>query len=182
MTDKKSGRVVRSPQRRRFLRTALGGAVLFAGGPLAFAAADEAEVVAIVEDLAALQQEQARTLLTVARTLFPHDFLGDSFYAHAVKQLDDMASRDPARATIIRDGLAQLPGNFIDLDTRGREAALGALNAGAFFKLTRRTTVSAVYRNPAVWEHFGYPGPSVAFGGWVNRELVDIDWLPEVTS
>lgn len=171
-----------SAGRRRFLKTALGSAVVFAGTPLAFATADATEVAAIFEDLKVLSTPQADALLKVARSLFPHDFLGDSFYAHAAKKLDQAAATDKQRAQMITDGLKQLPADFRSLQTGRREAMLNAISDTAFFKFVRRTTIGAVYGNPEVWKHFGYPGPSAVFGGWVNRDLVDIDWLPQVSS
>jgi hypothetical protein len=150
--------------------------------PLRLALADGAGVQASLNDLSGLRPGEGRTLLEVARTLFPHAFLDHTVYAGAVRQMDAVSSKDASQADHIRSGLQQLPDNFIDLDQRGREAALGDLSDTAFFKLARRTTINAVYRDPEVWRRFGYPGPSLEFGGWVNRELVDIDWLPEVDS
>lgn len=180
--EKKTKCTAASPGRRRFLRTAAGGTAIFAGGAIQFALADAGEVAAVFDELSVLQRNEARSLLMLARTLFPHEFLGDSYYAQAVKQLDSAAAADAARADVIRSGLRQLPQNFVELDTRAREQAVAALDGQPFFKLARRTTVSAVYGNPEVWTFFGYPGPSLPFGGWVNRELVDIDWLPAVES
>ncbi len=182
MSDMKSNRLVFARDRRRFLMTALGSSVFAASAGWRFATAASGELSKRLEELSVLRADEARVLLQLARTLFPHEFLDDGYYAQAVKQLDSMASRDASRARLIKDGLRQLPDNFIDLEQSARETALTELQHDAFFKLARRATVSAVYRDPDVWPHFGYPGPSLAFGGWVTRELVDIDWLPAVKT
>ena len=166
--------------RRRFLLSAAGVSLYVAGGHR-FAVADAEVVETIFAELKNLKRGDAQTLLCVARTLFPHEFLGDSFYAHAVANMDQAASAD-AKCELISDGLRQLPDDFTELDVASREAALGKIVDSPFFRFTRRSAVAAIYGNPEVWQRFGYPGPSLPFGGWVNRELVDIDWLPEVTQ
>ena len=47
------------------------------------------------------------------------------------------------------------------------------------FDLIKATTVVALYDNPLVWKAFGYEGPSVHLGGYVNRGFDDLDWLPD---
>jgi len=169
-------------RRRRFLQAAAGGTMFAACPPLRLAFADGPGGQVSFDDLSVLRPGEGKILLEVARTLFPHDFLDDTVYAAAVRQMDSLSSNDEPQADQIRTGLDQLPKNFVDLDQRGREGALGDLTGTPFFKLARRTTINAVYRDPEIWGYFGYPGPSLEFGGWINRELVDIDWLPEVDA
>lgn len=166
-----------SPARRRFLATATVAA-LASTVPLRTLAVSQAAASPALE---VFNPVQYRTLLAVARTLFPHDFLDDRFYADAVAGMDAAAS-EPARASAFEAALAVLPKDFHELDESAREVALDALEDEPFFALARGLTIRAVYTNPEVWPHFGYPGPSLEFGGWVERDLLDIDWLPELSS
>ncbi len=120
---------------------------------------------------------RAAQLLAVCRTLFPHDFLGDDTYAIGAQHIEDKAAADPAAATVIEQALAALPADFSSLDQTARELALRALAKQEFVPLARQSTVAGVYGTPAVWTHFSYPGPSVAFGGYVDRPLVDLPWI-----
>lgn len=165
-----------SPARRRFLAAA-SAAALASSAPFCALAASQTITVPALEVFDATQY---RMLLAIARTLFPHDFLDEHFYAEAVAAMDTAAS-DPARAKAFETALAALPGNFHALDESSREAALDALEDEPFFALARGLTIRAIYANPETWPHFGYPGPSLEFGGWVERNLLDIDWLPELS-
>ena len=49
----------------------------------------------------------------------------------------------------------------------------------SFFESIRAGVRDRFYTHPKVWEHIGYPGSSVEFGGYVDRGFDDIDWLPE---
>src|SRR6187402_191085 len=49
-----------------------------------------------------------KTLLKVARDIYPHDFLGDSYYITAIKPWDGKAAKDPATKVLISDGVARL--------------------------------------------------------------------------
>jgi hypothetical protein len=132
-----------------------------------------------VRGLALFAPEKARILLAVCRTLFPHDFLGDAYYFECVRRIDGRAHRDAAVAAQLAAGLARLPEDFTGMPQHSREAVIQTLVGTPFFKLMRQTTANGLYRTPQVWPHFGYPGPSLEFGGYIDRTLVDIDWLPE---
>src|SRR6516165_9949034 len=49
-----------------------------------------------------------KTLMKMARDIYPHDFLGDSYYITAVKPWDEKAAKDPAVKSLINDGVARL--------------------------------------------------------------------------
>jgi len=166
--------------RRGFLRKALGAvsgtwlALLGAGGLLT--APRQAHAA-----LKSLDADQAKTLLSLVRTLFPHDKLGDEYYAAAVNGIDaDMAgSADLARG--IQVGLASLdqPGGarFADASPAERASAVRAIQDGPFINDVKSKTVVYFYNNPAVWPKFGYQGSSWEQGGYINRGFGDIDWL-----
>src|SRR5215831_20824291 len=60
------------------------------------------------DDAVALTPSTLKTLVKVARDIYPHDFLGDSYYITAVKPWDDKAAKDPAVKSLINDGVARL--------------------------------------------------------------------------
>ena len=161
--------------RRRLLLTGVAGAL--AGSlDLTFKLPAAA---ASPPDLVVYDAPAARTLLAVCRTLFPHDALGDAPYMECVRAIDAAAADAGYRASIDA-ALARLPADFEAADQAARERALSVLrDTPAFGAL--RGTAGKLYRNPTVWPHFDYPGPSLAFGGWVDRKMLDLDWLPAET-
>ena len=62
-------------------------------------------------ETAALKPETMKTLIQMARDIYPHDQLADRYYAIAVKSHDETAAKDPAHKDLIEQGVA-------DLDTR----------------------------------------------------------------
>src|SRR5258708_23601841 len=60
------------------------------------------------DDAAALTPATLKTLVKMARDIYPHDFLGDSYYITAVKPWDGKAAKDPAVKSLSNDGLARL--------------------------------------------------------------------------
>ena len=67
------------------------------------------------DDGVALAPATLKTLVKVARDIYPHDFLGDHYYIVAVKPWDDKAAKDPAVKALISDGV-----NRLDQDARER--------------------------------------------------------------
>src|ERR1700709_15418 len=59
-----------------------------------------------------------KTLVKVARDIYPHDFLADSYYITAVKPWDGKAAKDPAVKAIIENGVQRL-----DQDAKDRHKA-----------------------------------------------------------
>lgn len=151
----------------------------------AVAAAVPAGVPALAADeptaapkLIRLNSEQAQTLLSVTRTLFPHDLLGDRFYWPIVSSID-AAMSDQANERAVTTGLAALGAGFSGLDQAGREVALGKLEGSPFFSLAYTETINGLYTNKELWKLFGYEGSSVEHGGYINRGFDKIGWLPK---
>jgi hypothetical protein len=121
------------------------------------------------------------TTLHVARTLYPHDMLPDAAYENVVDAVEAEARGDDAVRAMIEQAVAELdaPTAFGDLDADARLAAVEGIEGSDYFNLVRATAVVALYDNPAVWEAFGYEGPSVHLGGYVDRGFNDLDWLPD---
>ena len=124
-----------------------------------------------------LSEAARTTALHATRAMFPHDNLPDEAYDKVVRALE----ADPEARSTLESGLSQLDGDgaFADLDADGRQAVLERSQESEVFKLIHATAVVELYDNPLVWKGFGYEGPSVHLGGYVNRGFDDLDWLPD---
>jgi hypothetical protein len=154
-----------SAQRRQLLR---------AGVAVAFVATQGLPALALA---ATPDTARAARLLAVCRTLFPHAFLGEATWLACVARIEERLTVDPAAARSFAEGLAALPAEFASLDQAAREAALAPLVGSPFFKLARQSAAAVVYYAPETWQALRYPGPSAPFGGYIDRPLVELDWL-----
>jgi hypothetical protein len=169
--------------RRRFLESsgqAAAGAALAAsaGGAVALAPQHLLAATRIIST------SQAATLLAMARHLFPHDELGDQYYAAAVAVLDEKSAADPDLAAQLVAGIAKLDGAmglpFIRLSRGNQLKVVESLQGTPFFSTVRAATLGALYTNDVVARHFGYEGSSVEYGGYIERGFNDLGWLPEL--
>jgi hypothetical protein len=167
--------------RRAILKIA-GGAtllplasVLGLAGPIARADASPQTV-----ELKSLDRAQAGLLLSVTRTVFPHDFLADDQYMKIVAALDAKAAADTDVATMMKATLAAFPDDFTVMDEAKREDYLRRLEGSPFFQLVFQETIVGLYGDPAVSTLLGYEGSSVEHGGYLERGFDDISWLPMV--
>jgi hypothetical protein len=140
------------------------------------------------DDAAALSPATLKTLVKVARDIYPHDMLGDSYYITAVEPWDAKAAKDPATKALISDGIARL-----DQDARERHqvpyaevawetdrvALLRGIEQSDFFKKVRGDLIVSLYNQKELWPKFGYEGSSAEYGGYIKRGFSDIDWLPK---
>jgi hypothetical protein len=140
------------------------------------------------DDATTLTPATLKTLAKVARDIYPHDFLVDSYYVTAVKPWDDKAAKDPAVKAMINDGVSRL-----DADARDRHkvpfaevqwendrvALLQGIEQTDFFKKMRGDLVVSLYNQKELWPKFGYEGSSAEHGGYIKRGFADIDWLPK---
>ncbi len=167
--------------RRQFLET--GGRAMAGGVAVSSLARLAVPDRAWAVPLTTLDKPTADVLLRVCRVMFPHDGLGDSYYATCVEGLDAKAAKDSALATQLKDGVAELDGGvagkFLNQDESQQTKALARLNETPFFWAIRGHVVVALFNNPMVWSHFGYEGPSFPYGGYLERGFNDIDWLPK---
>jgi hypothetical protein len=172
--------------RRRFLHTsgvtAVGIGVLQTGAMLI----DPKGAWAL--ELKTLKPETARTLIQMARDLYPHDRLAEARYAKAIAPYDAQAAADAALRQLLTDGAAELDRraaaegarSYADLPDEGRRTAILSAIAGTpFFAKVRGDMISALYNQPEVWASLGYEGPSAEQGGYLHRGFDDIDWLKE---
>ena len=163
--------------RRGFLKvTGVLTGYLAAGSPLALLAPSRAWAL----DLAAFSSEQGATLLTMARTILPHDGLDNAAYAAVVHSADADAARDAAVRKLYSDGIASLGAGFASGSEEQRVAALKKIEPSAFFQQFRVKALSVLYSTPFAYAHFGYEGEAFSKGGYLTRGFNDLRWLPEV--
>jgi hypothetical protein len=167
-----------APSRRVFLRgTGFVAMGLATGGTIIFGP-DYAWALSTTT----IDAHAAQTLLVMARQLFPHDRLGDQYYATVVEAVDKQAASDPATRKLVADGVAQLDGArgmaWTGLSNGARIAVLKSMETSEFFTTMRTMTINNLYTNPLVYRFFGYEGSSVEHGGYINRGFDDIGWLP----
>jgi hypothetical protein len=163
--------------RRNFL--AASGVItglLAAGGPLTLIAPSRAWAL----ELKALTSSQGATLLSVARTIAPHDGLEDAAYAVVVKAMDAAVLADEHTRASILSGLARLGDDFASRPEAARTEALKSVEASEFFGLVRAQTLSNLYSSPIAYAHFGYEGEAFSKGGYLTRGFNELDWLPDV--
>jgi hypothetical protein len=129
----------------------------------------------------ALQPHSMATLIQMARDIYPHDHVGDEYYAIAVKGYDDAEVADTVEAGIAAlDAAAQGKGHADYLSVgweRDRVDILRGMEDSAFFQQVRGGLVTGLYNQKAVWPLFGYEGESYSKGGYINRGFDDITWL-----
>lgn len=159
--------------RRDLLARSVGVAGAFALGGSFIAATDAAWALEVKH----LQPRTMASLVQMARDIYPHDRIGDEFYAIAVKGYDT-AEQAPA----IEAGIAMLDdmsgGSYIDLGWEAdRNAVLKRIEDTDFFQMLRGGLVTGLYNQKDVWPIFGYEGESFSKGGYIDRGFDDIDWL-----
>ena len=173
--------------RRRFLKgglTAVGAYAVAVSGATWLVGPNKAWAVTFD----AFEPELARTLLAMTRALYPHEFLGDVYYAKVVKDLDAQAAGgfdDTAFIDLMREGGTALDdaaeGDFAARAPDKREEILRAVAEShpEFFEAVRSKQVVSLYNQPDVWAEFGYEGPSYPIGGYLYNGFDDISWLPD---
>ena len=133
-------------------------------------------------ELHALGRPTGETLLAFGQTLYPHATLPTAVYALLVKDLDAAAAKDPATASLLREGTASLDtaagGRFATASSAARLAAAKSLEKTPFFALVRSTCITSLYNNEMSFAHFGYQGASWPKGGYLHRGFNDLTWLP----
>jgi hypothetical protein len=140
-------------------------------------------------DATALTPSTMKTLVKVARDIYPHDFLVDSYYITAVKPWDGKAAKDPAVKSLLEDGVRRLDQDAQDRHKvpyaqvaweADRVVLLQGIEQTDFFKKVRSDLVVSLYNQEELWPKFGYEGSSAEHGGYIKRGFNDIDWLPKV--
>ncbi|MDO5641342.1 MAG: Twin-arginine translocation pathway signal [Paracoccus sp. (in: a-proteobacteria)] len=132
-------------------------------------------------EVSTVSPHEMATLLQMARDIYPHDRIGDRFYALAVKGYDT-----PEQQQAVADGIAALDAaaraaGFDSYLATGweadRVAILRSIEDTPFFQTVRGGLVTGLYNQKEVWPIFGYEGESYSEGGYIDRGFDDIDWL-----
>ena len=121
------------------------------------------------------------TLVQMARDIYPHDRVGDEYYAIAVKGYDTEDSKDMVAKGVAKlDDLAKAAGYPNYLETKwedNRVALLKQIENDKFFQTVRGGLVTGLYNQKAIWPIFGYEGESFSKGGYIKNGFDDIAWL-----
>jgi len=134
-------------------------------------------------DVKTLKPQTMKTLILLARDIYPHDRIADRFYAIAVKGHDDKAGKDAAHKALIEGGIAALDKaaggkGYLALGWEDeRVKLLRKIEGTPFFQTVRSGLVVSLYNQQEVWPIFGYEGESYSKGGYIERGFNDIDWL-----
>jgi hypothetical protein len=133
-----------------------------------------------------LTPSQARVLLQFVRDLFPHAQIAETYYAQAIRPLNDEAGTNVSTKKLLASGVEELnrlakapPGKtYADVpDEEVRVAVVKRIEHGPFFAKVYSATVVSFYNQRALWPIFGYQGPSSPKGGYLHRGFNDLDWL-----
>lgn len=140
-------------------------------------------------DATTLTPATLKTLVKVARDIYPHDMLVDGYYITAIKPWDAKAAKDPAIKALLEDGVRRLDQDAQDRHKLAyaqvpweadRVVLLQGIEQTDFFKKLRSDLVVSLYNQEELWPKFGYEGSSAEHGGYIKRGFNDIDWLPKV--
>jgi len=141
------------------------------------------------DDATTLTPATLKTLVKVARDIYPHDFLVDNYYIIAVKPWDAKAAKDPAVKDMLNGGVSRLDQDardrhnvpYVDVPWEAeRVVLLQGIEQTDFFKKIRGDLIVSLYNQKETWPKFGYEGSSAEHGGYIKRGFADIDWLPKV--
>ena len=170
--------------RRTFLRgaaTAAPAAALAAGAGATLSASD-----AWAEGAQVLTPHHLKTLVLMARDIYPHDQLSDQYYRTAILPWDAKAAGSAATRSLLEEGVAVLDAaakskhgkTYLDVGWEDdRVPLLRQIETGEFFKTIRADLVVSLYNQKPLWRKLGYEGASAELGGYLDRGFNDIDWL-----
>ena len=134
-------------------------------------------------DVKGLKPETMKTLILVARDIYPHDKVADRYYAIAMKGYDEKAAGNPQVKAGIEAFVAALDGAAGDGGYVGRAwevdrvAILKNFSADPTFETIRSGLIASLYNQKEIWPIFGYEGESFSKGGYIHRGFDDITWL-----
>ena len=128
-----------------------------------------------------LPPELVEQLVSIYRTMFPHNAVPNEFYEHVVRKLDEKAVQDQDLSCFLSDGVEALNRQsgsaWTGLSEEAKLQALKRVEQTPFFQRLRSDFLVFFYSNPAIWSRFGYEGPSNDQGGYLHRGFNDIDWI-----
>ncbi|NMG74203.1 gluconate 2-dehydrogenase subunit 3 family protein [Aromatoleum diolicum] len=172
--------------RRAFLKHGGGAAIGLAVVPAAGLAATSPPQPTLSASFSNLGQDLGKTLMRMARDIFPHEKLHDKYYAAVVNPYDQKAATDAAFKKLLSDGVNDLNRRsmkrfgktYAEILSEGdRVVILYDIEQSAFFQKLRGDLLYGIYNNKEVWSQFGYEGSSWEKGGYIERGFNNIDWL-----
>ena len=162
--------------RRRFLVAAIAYSGLISSGM-------GAALLRASSAWAQAANDNADELTRMARLLFPHDGIADAVYAKVIDSILSDAANDASMMEMLKQAVAALNaaqnGDWFDIGADDQIKSMMLVENEPFFAAIQSGVRARFYNHPKVWEHIGYPGSSVEYGGYVDRGFNDIDWLPE---
>lgn len=121
-------------------------------------------------------------LVRIARHLYPHKALDDSVYVDVVDSILESASSNSTLAQSLDSLIESLDkahgSSWITAEPSLQVRLLADAESQPHFTAARIQVLTRLYNHPATWELIGYDGPSVQYGGYVDRGFDAIDWLP----
>lgn len=130
-----------------------------------------------------MSADAVKSLVRMARSLFPHTNLADDVYAEIVDTILTASANDPALESVLDQAIDALNAarseDFFELSDESQLEVMTSLSDSDFFHTIANQVRWRLYTHPTLWEVIGYPGSSVEYGGYVERGFNDIDWLPE---
>ena len=176
-----------SLSRRTFLKTSGLGAIGITMIPIASLMAIPASSYA--QNSTAPNAEVGKTLLKMARDIFPHDRIPDEPYVAVVAPYLADGIGNQKRKLLVTNGVTSLDAaaikrfgkTYSEIPAEGdRVSLLVEIEQTEFFQKVRGDLKSQLYNNKAVWPLFGYQGSSWEKGGYLQRGFDDIAWLGSV--
>ncbi len=167
----------RSGMTRRALLSQAAGLATLAVGANFVCAPDAAWAL----EVTTLKPETMATLVVMARDLYPHDRLGDQYYAVAMKGYDTAETAEAIEAGVAALNVAAQGAGYASYAAipweSQRVAVLRGMEKSPFFQTIRGGMVTGLYNQKEVWPIFGYEGESYSKGGYIHRGFDDIAWL-----
>ena len=134
-------------------------------------------------DATGIPGDKGKVLSGIVYQLFPHERLNKDVYEQVTEQLSGKIGDSAELTAMMDNALDVLAGNgneqWPELTEQEKTAALEKIQQTPFFRFVLNETLGGIYRHPHTWELLGFEGSSLEFGGYINRGLDDIDWLPD---
>ncbi len=174
------------PKRRQFFKIATAGTAAAAAGGLPMMFVPNAALAA-----ESLGSDAFKTIVKVARDIFPHDRFEDELYANAVGVYAEQINSNADLKKLLLDGVAKVDAEakskfgkaYADVAAESDRVQILQAMANAkdpFFGKLRGDLVVSLYNQPAVWAKLGYQGASAQYGGYINRGFNDQDWMNNI--
>lgn len=171
--------VTETTTRRRFLIAVIAGSGVMASG-LNLALIRNAYAWAERSDDGAATD--GNILARMVHLYYPHENVADQVYLQTADSILTAAASDAQLQQLLDDAYTALDAagdqRFAELDAPSQLAAMTKVQDEAFFTAIKFQVLGRFYANAEVWKAINYPGPSVEYGGYVDRGFNDIDWLP----